>query len=121
MSRTVSLEDYFKECIDRFGHDRNNWRFVCPACGHVASVAEYKAVGADDAIGYSCIGRWTGAKRDAFGKGPGPCNYAGGGLIRINPVRVVLEDDAVFMFELARSEPPMKTRGAETAAEAIRD
>jgi hypothetical protein len=108
MSRTISLEDYFNECIDRFGHDRNNWKFVCPSCGHIASVADYKNAGAEKAIGYSCVARWTGATQEAFRKGPGPCNYAGGGLISINPVKVVSADGAVFMFELGPAEPWVK-------------
>lgn len=106
--RTVNLRTYFNECIDRFGHDRNDWKFVCPSCGHVASVAEYKAAGAENAIGYSCIGRWTGATQKAFAKGTGPCDYAGGGLIGINPVRVVSEDGGINMFELAPADEWVK-------------
>lgn len=108
MPRTVSLQEYFDECIDRFGPNRDNWKFVCPSCGHVASVADYKAAGAQDAIGFSCIGRWTGATQQAFQEGPGPCNYAGGGLICLNPVRVVSPDGRVPMFELAPAEPWVK-------------
>jgi len=87
--RTVTLEQYIAEAVAKFGEDRNNWRFICPACGHVASVAEYEAAGAPEgAVGFSCIGRWSGASREAFGEGEGPCNYAGGGLIGLNPVYI---------------------------------
>lgn len=76
----------------RFGLDPLNWKFVCPACGHVASVRDWRDAGApQSAIAFSCVGRWLkGVKvREAFGgKGPGPCNYAGGGLFRLNPVKI---------------------------------
>jgi hypothetical protein len=39
------------------------------------------------------VGRWTGAKREAFSDGQGPCNYAGGGLFKLNPVTVVMDPD----------------------------
>ena len=75
-----------------FGADRMTWRFVCPACRHVASVADWKAVGAPEAsVAFSCVGRWLPTSREAFADkpaGPGPCNYAGGGLFRLNPVHV---------------------------------
>jgi hypothetical protein len=89
--RKTTLEQYQADAIERFGPDMMNWKFVCPACGHVASVADYKAAGAPEGtVGFSCVGRWSGAKRGAFEDGkPGPCDYAGGGLFCLNPVEVV--------------------------------
>lgn len=83
----ASLEAWLSEGVRRFGKDTNAWRFVCPCCQHVASVADWKAAGAGQGeIGFSCIGRRMAAPpRGAFGKGPGPCDYAGGGLFRLNP------------------------------------
>ena len=90
-----------------FGPDMNDWRFVCPACGHVASVRDWRETGAGKAVAFSCIGRFLndGPVREAFVGGkkktPGPCNYAGGGLIGLNPVRVICADDYkhdVFAF-----------------------
>ena len=72
-----------------FGPDRMKWRFVCPACDHVASVQDYRDAGAPEgAVAFSCVGRWLQKKRDAFSKGAGPCNYAGHGLIRLNPIQI---------------------------------
>lgn len=88
--RYDTIEDWQAEAARRFGPDENGWRFVCPACGHVATVAEWKALGALDAAAFSCVGRYQKAPaRDAFGgKGTGPCNYAGGGLFQLNPIHV---------------------------------
>lgn len=92
MARKVTLEQYIAEAKERFGEDTMAWKFVCPACGHVASAADYKATGAPEgAVGFSCIGRWSGtARRTAFGdkNKPGPCDYTGGGLFRISPVEI---------------------------------
>ena len=104
-ARSITLEQYLAEGEQKFGPDRMNWRFVCPSCGHVASAAEYKAAGAPEgAIGFSCIGRWVGAKIDAFEKGEGPCNYAGGGLFNINPVEITGRSKPFFFFEFAEVE-----------------
>ena len=75
---------------------------VCPVCGHIATAAEYYAAGARiEAAGFSCIGRWIGG-RPAFEKGgKGPCNYTGGGLFKLNPWTVIIEDGGehhVFAF-----------------------
>lgn len=105
----ASEADWRKEAVRRFGPDPMGWRFVCPCCEHKATVADYKAAGAPTgAVAFSCVGRWLGAKaaaRDAFGgKGPGPCNYTGGGLINLNPIKVML-DKGGEMFAFAFAEP----------------
>lgn len=86
--------EWLAEAEKRFGKDPMNWKFVCPSCGHVASVADWKAAGAPStAAAFSCVGRWLTKAKDAFtDKGKGPCNYAGGGLFRINPVAVTFPD-----------------------------
>lgn len=99
----MTHEEWKAEARRRFGDSPDEWRFVCPCCGHVARVRDWREAGADEgAIAFSCVGRWRNAPaREAFGTGPGPCNYAGGGLIRLNPVRVVDEDGReheVFAF-----------------------
>lgn len=96
--------------VSRFGADRMTWRFICPSCRHVASVAEWKAVSAPEStVAYSCIGRWLGATdANTFQARGGPCNYAGGGLFGLNPIHVT---DAlgkvhhVFAFAPAVREP----------------
>lgn len=102
----ITLAEWRAEAVALFGADQTTWRFVCPACGHVASVKDWKDAGAPvTSAAFSCVGRWSGAKREAFADGPGPCNYAGGGLFAINPVTVVDPDGRVH-HAFAFAEPP---------------
>jgi hypothetical protein len=90
-SRRTTLDEYYQTGRLLFGEDTDNWRFICPSCGHIASVKEYTECDApESAVAYSCIGRWTGEKYPAVSKNgsPGPCDYAGGGLFRFNPVEI---------------------------------
>lgn len=82
-----------------FGKDRLAWRFICPCCGYVASVQDYLDASAPvGAIGFSCVGRWDRVcPRPVFEPGPGPCDYAGGGLFGMNTVEV----DGQKYFEFA--------------------
>lgn len=95
-------EEWEAEGVRRFGEDRMLWAFVCPVCGHVATVQDYKDAGAPSgAVGFSCVGRWAGPKRRAIGgEGPGPCDYAGGGLFMLNPLEV--DGGRYFNFAEAR-------------------
>ena len=113
MTRKVTLDQYIAEAEAKFGSDRLNWKFVCPACGHVSSAADYKAANAPEgAVGFSCVGRWTASPIDAFSKGQGPCNYAGGGLFCINPVEI---EGHGYYFEFASDPIPTSSlSSAET-------
>lgn len=105
MSESVKFThaDWQAEAVRRFGADPMGWKFVCPSCGHVASVKDWKDAGAPEgAVAFSCIGRYTGAGDDkTFRRAGGPCNYAGGGLFGLNPVQVEFDEgkvQAVFAF-----------------------
>lgn len=103
IKRRLKYAEWRAEGMKRFGQDEMKWRFRCPCCGHIATGEDYEAAGApQNAIGFSCIGRWIGAKRQSLGgRGPGPCDYAGGGLFRLGPVEVEHLGDRVRMFEFA--------------------
>lgn len=94
----MSKDEFIKEAERRFGKDFSHWRFVCPACKHVATVKDWRDAGAPEgAIAFSCVGRWMNVQRDAFKQaGAGPCNYAGGGLFGLNPMHV--GDSHLFAF-----------------------
>lgn len=106
--RNLSYEEWIEEGKALFGEDADmlDWKFVCPACGHIASARDYKAAGATEgAVAFSCIGRWLPTSSEAFSKKPGPCNYAGGGLLKVHPLAVAGRD----VFDFAR---PQKAGGA---------
>lgn len=85
-----SREEWRAKAVSLFGQNQLCWRFICPACKHIATVADWFEHDAPQgAVAFSCVGRWSGPKREAFGKGEGPCDYAGGGLIGLNPVHVI--------------------------------
>lgn len=110
MTAALTVKAWMAEGKERFGPDMRKWRFVCPVCGYVAAVEDWRAAGAPDAVAVSCIGRYgeyAKRAREAFGQeGPGPCNYAGGGLFALNPVEVTgvskagtLKTVQLFAFE----------------------
>lgn len=99
--RRVTLDEWHVEGARRYGPNMVNWKFRCPSCGFVQSAEDWRAYGApvrdiDRQLAFSCIGRriqvvCSTADVVGFGdphRGYG-CDYAGGGLFRINPVEVV--------------------------------
>jgi len=104
----MTKEEWKTEAIKRFGTDIMNWKFVCPICGNVASVADYKNAHApESAIAFNCIGRYLPNCRSAFGRNSKnaplkPCDYTGGGLFGLNPLEV--EGGQYFNFAEANPE-----------------
>lgn len=111
MSESVRMpEDVWRGLAAvRFGDDPLKWRFVCPSCGHVAAVEDWRKAGAPEgAVAFSCVGRWTGdraaAADAAFKRKGGPCNYTSGGFLVINKLFVVLKDgQETPAFEVAEA------------------
>ena len=105
---TITHGAWLAEAERRFGADHLKWRFVCPVCKHVASVQDWKDAGAEEGeIAFSCVGRrLKDAPRKAFEGpiGPGPCDYAGGGLFRLNPIRIEFDNSVREVFEFASAE-----------------
>jgi hypothetical protein len=89
------------EAVRLFGPKIRDWRFVCPVCGTVQSALDFAgktALTRDEispVLGFSCIGRW------AEGMG---CDYAGGGLFKLNSIAVRSSDGTIHrMFDFDRS------------------
>lgn len=111
---TYTLEAWSAKGDELFGADFMKWKFVCPVCGHIATVQDWKGAGAPaQSAAFSCVGRWAGAnpqtaKERTLGpnglQGKGPCNYAGGGLFQLNPVAVI-DPDGVTRRVFAFAEP----------------
>ena len=97
----MTQEEWGAEMRARFGEDPMDWAFICPVCGHVQKVSDFRdAKAPHDAVGFSCIGRWTKGSKDAWSEGDNAkgCNYAGGGLIQVNPLLVVSSDGEQQVF-----------------------
>ncbi len=103
--RTLSMKDWIEECFDRFGRSKEYpedvVKFRCPVCGTVQTKEDFvpffdKEIELLGVFGLSCIGRWSEEKG---------CDYAGGGLFKLNPVSVVLENGRIVdVFEFAEAE-----------------
>jgi hypothetical protein len=109
----------FKEWIEKgkeiFGtEDRKKWKFRCPSCGFVQSLEDFIKAGTkeEDAlgmIGFSCVGRVMQEKGEFLKDKKQPCNYAGGGLIGLNPVTIITPDGTehnYFEFEEVKANSP---------------
>ena len=105
--KEMTYEEWKAEGVKRFGERQNDWNFVCPVCGHIASIQDYIDAGAPDgAIGFSCIGRWKKGSRSAFDaseedKDKTPCDYSSGGLICVSPIRVTHDGKEYKYFNFA--------------------
>ena len=111
--QVMSHAEWLAEGERRFGPDMDKWKFVCPSCGCVASVADWKRLDGVDMIAFSCVGRLTASPKELFDKTGGPCNYAGGGLFRLNPIIVVLDDGSKHeCFAFAAADKPLPAAAA---------
>lgn len=95
----ITYEDWVGKGTKKFGKKSTNWKFKCPACNHVATVQDWIELGApESAIAFSCVGRYG---KSTNSKG-GPCNYAGGGLFKLNPIHAIFQDGKIReTFEFA--------------------
>jgi hypothetical protein len=99
---TLSRQEWEAAGVIRYGIDRMRWKFRCPCCGHIATPSDYKSAGApENAVAFSCVGRWAENGSEAFSGDAGPCNYAGGGLFRLNPITVTDGANKHEVFDFA--------------------
>lgn len=94
----LTLKEWQAQGQTRFGLDVDDWKFMCPNCGHIQSRRDWLALGmeqaqADRYLGYSCIGRWLNPLEAVeFGelsKGFG-CRYTGNHNPNISPFQVII-------------------------------
>lgn len=95
--KVMTQEEWMTEGERRFGEDFMDWKFVCPMCGHIASIREFKEAGADgpNCAYQECIGRYMGKGSPAKGDSSG-CNWAAYGLFGIpngKGIIVIADDD----------------------------
>lgn len=100
--KEMTRDEWLSKGRDLFGEDMKQWQFVCPGCGHVQLVEDfrqYKEQGATpDSARNECIGRYSKGRSWAFEKKGQPCDYAGYGLLNICPVKVVDGEKVMWCF-----------------------
>lgn len=102
----TSLADWMEEGKKHFGENFDDWKFECPACGHIQSIKDFVDVGADRNDSYQeCIGRKIGKGSPQKGDSTG-CNWAAYGFFgTCGKGRIVVTEDGkeieVFQFALS--------------------
>lgn len=95
----VTLAEWRAEGERLYGKEQLDWRFRCPACGHVQTMRQFKEAGLNPQLAYlNCASRHNlGGKAD--------CKWTIGGLLRVGGRYVI---DAKFrprlIFEFADKE-----------------
>lgn len=108
----ISLDEFRARLDAQAVSSRRHKAFKCPMCATVQSMQSLISAGAgpDEAgvekyIGFSCVGRFTGAgspRKKPDGK---PCNWTLGGLFRLHKLEVLTPDgEAHPHFEVATPE-----------------
>ena len=95
--QTMTKDEFINTAIERFGDDRDNWKFICPRCKTAQSIADFKEANIDDFdkyIGFSCIGRFDESKG---------CDWTLGGLFLIHELEVIDGEDKHPLFKLAET------------------
>ena len=106
----IDLKDWIARGEELFGPVKTHWpdwKFKCPVCGNIQTPGEFRELGQDMNLAYfNCIGRYDGKSAgNSLGSGKQPCNYTGGGSLRLNPVHVRGEDGEVIqVFDFAVEE-----------------
>lgn len=102
----LTYEEWVQEGTKRYGPDKKIWKFKCPNCGYIQTYNDFLKEGsskeeAQGMIGFSCIGRIMKNCKGELGNKKQPCNYAGGGLFKLNPIIITEngKEQGYFDFE----------------------
>lgn len=111
--QTMTLGEFKAALIGQGVPSHEHFALKCPICGTVQSAKDLIRAGAgqtfDDVekyLGFSCVGRFTGAGAHQPGEPPGRgCNWTLGGLFQLHKLEVVTEDGKHHpRFELATAD-----------------
>ena len=108
--KTMTLEE-FRQAVKAQEVAREDYAFICPMCNSVQSARDLINAGAGEdfeavqqALGFSCIGRYTNAGGPVRDSG-NPCNWTLGGLFQTHKLEVITEDGKRHPhFEIATPE-----------------
>lgn len=118
--KTLTLEQ-FQAALKAQGVPRDDMAVVCPMCGTVQSPKDLIAAGAGGSfeevehyIGFSCVGRFTGAPSTRKQPDGQACNWTLGGLFAVHKLEVVTPDGKSHPhFEPATPEQAQKHAAAK--------
>lgn len=105
---------WLEKAIKLYGENAGVWKFKCPCCETVQTAMDFVNAGlskkdAGTSIAKECIGRYLPKKQKAISekkiiKGE-PCDYAGYGLFRLNPIEIEMDDGRMqYAFAFADEE-----------------
>lgn len=102
----------FLAALKAQGVERDDLAVICPMCRTVQSARDLIKAGAGadfeavrGSLGFSCVGRWTGAGSPRTEPDGQPCNWTLGGLFHTHELEVITEDGKHHPhFELATPE-----------------
>jgi hypothetical protein len=106
--KRMTLEEFQAACMTQASSSELT-TVKCPMCGTLQNALDFIAAGAgkdwDDVrgyIGFSCVGRFTGAGAPRKEPDGQPCNWSLGGLFKIHRMEVVTPAGVAHPhFELA--------------------
>ncbi|CAB3717104.1 hypothetical protein CEY09_31610 [Achromobacter marplatensis] len=109
--KRMTLEEFQAACMAQASRSELT-TVKCPMCGTLQNALDFIAAGAgkdwDDVsryIGFSCVGRFTGAGSPRKEPDGQPCNWSLGGLFKTHRMVVVTPDGKEHPhFELASPE-----------------
>lgn len=113
--KTMTLDEFHAALRGQGVESHIHFALKCPRCGTVQSAVDLISAGAganfdevEKYLGFSCVGRFTGAaspRRLPDGK---PCNWTLGGLFQLHRLEVVTPDGVHHpRFEPATPEEAM--------------
>lgn len=116
--KTMTMEEH-RAALKAQGVDHLDYAFVCPRCGTVQSAQSLIKAGAGNAfdevekyLGFSCVGRFTGAGSPRKVPDGAPCNWTLGGFFQLHELEVVGPDGEVYpRFEPATPEQAQALKG----------
>lgn len=121
--QSMSLEEFHAACKAQ-APSSDQIVFRCPMCKTLQSARDLIAAGAgstfDDVeryLGFSCVGRFTGAGSPRKEPDGAPCNWTLGGLFTLHRLTVVTPDGKQHpRFEIASREEADAHRAAATGS-----
>ena len=122
--KTMTIEEYHAALRAQGTNDRAELVVICPMCGTAQTGSDLIRAGAGETfdeiekyLGFSCVGRFTGANSPRKSPDGKPCNWTLGGLLQLHKLEVVAPDGEKHpRFEVATPEQAQAHWAARRAA-----